>query len=252
VFTGAAVALVTLFDDEGAVDAPASAAHAARLADAGLAAIVVCGTTGEPSTLTDDERSALLRAVIDAVGGRVPVVAGTGAPSTRQAVALTRRAVDDGADGVLVLSPPGADDVRGYYDAVATCVDGRVPVLAYHFPAAAPPGIPVDVLASLPVAGCKDSTGDPARLLLERDAFGGALFTGSAALLHMAGAVGCAGAIVALANAEPERCVAAFAGDAGAQLALARTIAESSGRFPHGIKALTARRYGTSTVTRLA
>jgi 4-hydroxy-tetrahydrodipicolinate synthase len=250
-FSGVAAALLTLFHDDGSLDAPSTASLAAQLVDAGLAAIVVCGTTGEPFTLADDERATLLAAVAGAVGGRVPVVAGTGAPSARQAVALTERAVAGGADAVLALSPPGAADVRPYYDAVGAAA-GDTPMLAYHFPAVSAPGIPVDVLAELPVAGCKDSTGDPARLLAELDRFGGALYTGSAALLHTAGALGCAGAIVALANAEPERCAAAFAGDAAAQRALAAPIAESSGRFPHGIKGLTAVRFGTSTVARLA
>jgi dihydrodipicolinate synthase/N-acetylneuraminate lyase len=250
-FRGVAVALVTLFDGSGDVDAHASAALAAQLVDAGLAAIVVCGTTGEPFTLTDDERSSLLRAVREAVGGRVPVIAGTGAHSARQAVALTRRACEDGADAVLTLSPPGALDVRPYYDAVAGAA-GDVPVLGYHFPNVSAPGIPVDVLAQLPIVGCKDSSGDAARFLAELAAFDGALYTGSAALLHTAGALGAAGAIVALANAEPELCVAAFTGDADAQRAIAGPMAATAGRFPHGIKELTAARFATSTVARLA
>ena len=108
-FTGVGVALVTLFDEEGEIDAPATADHAARLVDAGVEAVVVAGTTGEAAALDAEERSDLLIAVRSAVDGRVPVIAGTGAPSARQSVLLSRRAATDGADALLVLSPAGVD-----------------------------------------------------------------------------------------------------------------------------------------------
>lgn len=250
VFSGVGVALVTLFDDDGEVDTSATAAHAVTLVAAGVRAVVVAGSTGEAAALTAAERTGLLTAVRDALPDDVPVVAGTGGPSARQAVALTAAAVDHGADAVLVLSPPGAADVRPYYDAVAKAA-GAAPVLAYHYPAVSPPGIPVAALPELPVAGCKDSTGDPDRLLEELTGWRGPLYVGSSAVVSYAGSLGCEGAILALANAEPERCVRAFAGDAAAQLELAAPHTFARGRFPAGIKALTARRYGTSTVARM-
>jgi len=73
----------------------------------------------------------------------------------------------------------------------------------------------------LPVQGCKDSSGDADRLLETVDVWGGPLYIGSSSLLSLAGPLGCAGAILALANAEPEGCIAAFAGDVSAQRALA-------------------------------
>ena len=147
-FEGVGVALVTLFDEEGEIDAPATADHAARLVDAGLDAIVVAGTTGEAVTLDPEERSDLLIAVRSAADGRVPVIVGTGAPSARQAVVLSRRAAADGADALLVLSPAGVPDPRPYYERVASSVD--IPVLAYHYPKASSPGVHVDVLRQLP------------------------------------------------------------------------------------------------------
>ncbi len=249
-FSGAGVALVTLFDDDGEVDAKATAEHAATLVELGVQAVVVAGSTGEAATLTDAERTALLAEVRQAVPSTTPVLAGTGAPSRRQAVALTRAAVDHGADGLLVLSPPGAVDLLGYYQAVATAA-GAVPVLAYHFPRTSPPGIPVELLAELPVQGVKDSSGDPGRLLAELTGYSGWLYTGSAALLAFAGPLGAHGAILALANAEPERCSAAFAGDTDAQLALAKAHMAARRDFPHGLKALVADRFGTSRVARL-
>jgi 4-hydroxy-tetrahydrodipicolinate synthase len=249
-FTGVGVAIVTLFDDRGDLDAPATADLAARLVEAGVRAVVVAGSTGEAAALSANERVTLLDAVRAGVPASTPVVAGTGAPSARQAVAFTEAAVDHGADAVLALSPPGAADPRSYYDAVAKAA-GASPVLAYHFPALSPPGIRLELLSDLPVAGCKDSSGDPNRLLATLAAYRNPLYVGSSALLALAGPLGCAGAIVALANAQPERCAAAFAGDAAAQLALADAHAESNRDFPAGVKALTARRFGTSSVTRL-
>jgi dihydrodipicolinate synthase/N-acetylneuraminate lyase len=252
-FRGVGVALVTLFGEDGSLDAPATAALAARLVEAGVRALVVAGSTGEAMTLGDDERTELIDAVRRAVplGAGVPIVAGTGAPSAHQAASLTRQAADAGADAVLVLSPPKSADLDGYYGAVRRAA-GDLPVLGYHFPAMSAPGIGLDRLASLPIDGCKDSSGDATRMLLTLDAFDRPLYTGCSALLALAGPLGCAGAILALANAEPERCAAAFAGDIDAQRGLAEAERRSAERFPAGIKQLTAERFATPTTCRLA
>ena len=249
-FTGVGVALVTLFDVDGGLDAPATADFAGRLVELGVRAVLVAGTTGEAATLTPEERGALVSAVRAAVPDHVPVIAGAGAPSGRQAAGLTERVFDAGADAVLVLSPPGVADPRAYYDKVAKSAAAR-PLLAYHFPAASSPGVPVGLLAELPVAGLKDSSGDAARLMEEIEIFDGDLYTGSAALLTMAGAVGAAGALLALANAAPEPCIRAFAGDGAAQIELGAAHRAASADFPRGIKALVAQRFGLSAVTRV-
>jgi 4-hydroxy-tetrahydrodipicolinate synthase len=250
IFEGVGVALITLFDDQGGVDLSATAEHAARLVDLGVTAVVVAGSTGEASALDPAERAALLDAVVAAIGGRVPVIAGTGAPSARQAARLTADAADHGAAAALVLSPPGAPDPRPYYDAVAKGAPA-LPLLAYHFPMASQPGIPVAMLPELPVVGCKDSTGDAERLLEELAIFDQPMYTGSSALLSFAGPLGCAGAILALANVEPEGCIAAFAGDAEAQRRLTQPHLGSKRAFPRGIKELTRDRFETSAATRL-
>lgn len=250
-FLGVGVALVTLFDDDLGVDARATASLAAHIVEAGVRAVVVAGTTGEAQALEPNERADLIDAVIEAVRPLgAAVVAGTGATSRRAAVALTTAAVDHGVDAVLTLSPPGGD-VRAYYAAVADAA-GSVPVLAYHYPAVSPPGIPLVALAELPVAGCKDSSGDPDRLLETVTRWDGALYVGSSALISLAADLGLPGCILALANAEPERCVRAFAGDGVAQreLAGAHTAMRLDG-FPAGIKRLTAARWGTPIATRM-
>lgn len=246
---GVGVALVTLFREGGALDAPATASLAGQLVDLGVRCVLVAGTTGEAATLSPEERDTLVGAVRSALPAGVPVLAGTGAATGRQAAELTERAFAVGADAVLALSPPGVADPRPYYDTVADAATG--PLLAYHFPGASAPGIPVDSLADLPVTGLKDSSGDAGRLLHERDVFGGDLYTGATSLVGLCGAVGGAGALVAVANVAPEDAVAAFAGDADAQVRLAAVDRSASADFPAGYKRAVAERFGTSVVTRV-
>jgi 4-hydroxy-tetrahydrodipicolinate synthase len=250
VFRGVGVALVTLFDDSFHIDVEATAEHAARLVDAGVSAVVVAGSTGEAATLTLEERGRLLHAVRPVVEGRAALIAGTGMPWWGAASECTRHACAFGVDAVLALSPPGAADPHHYYDEVVQAA-GSVPVFAYHYPAVSAPGIPVSVLPELDgVSGLKDSSGDPERLLATLDVFEHPVYTGSSAILSFAGPVGAAGAILALANLEPEGCIAALAGDGAAQRDLwdphhgARTVA--------GLKELLAKKFGTSTTTRVA
>jgi 4-hydroxy-tetrahydrodipicolinate synthase len=247
-FTGIGVALVTLFDDTKALDEKGTADLAARLVDDGVTAVLVAGTTGEADTLEDDERRRLLDAVRARLDG-VPILAGTGGSWGGQAARRTAAARDGGADVALVLSPRRVTDPRAYYAEVAAAA-GDLPLMAYHYPAASAPGVPVELLPELPVIGAKDSSGDPERLLAELSTWDGHLYPGAATVLSFAGPLGCPGAILALANAAPEACAAAFTGDAGAQLALTPDHLASTVSFPVGIKNLTAARYGTSTVSR--
>jgi 4-hydroxy-tetrahydrodipicolinate synthase len=249
-FTGVGVALATLFDDDGEVDAKATAGLAATLVDVGVRGVVVAGSTGEAAALTTGERVALLTETRRAVPSGVPVIAGTGGASARQAAALTRDAREAGADAVLALCPPRNNDPRPYYDAVAEAAGG-LPALAYHFPQTAPPGIPVEALPDLPVQGMKDSSGDPERLLSELEVFDRPLYVGAAMLVLTAGSLGIAGAILAVANADPEHAIAAFAGDPAAQRALLAAHRRVKARFPFGLKDAIADRFGTSRATRL-
>jgi 4-hydroxy-tetrahydrodipicolinate synthase len=248
-FTGVGVALVTLFRADGALDAPATGDLAAQLAGLGMRCILVAGTTGEAATLSPAERDELVAAVRAAVPADVPVLAGAGAPTGRQAAELTGRAFASGADAVLALSPPGVADPRPYFDRVAKAATG--PLVAYHFPGASLPGIPVDLLPELPVSGLKDSSGDAGRLLHELEVFGGDLYTGAATLLTTCGALGVTGALVALANVEPELCAAAFAGDGAAQVRLAGVERALAVDFPAAFKRATAERFGTSPAMRV-
>jgi 4-hydroxy-tetrahydrodipicolinate synthase len=247
---GVGVALVTFFHADGAVDVEATAGHAARLVGLGMRAVLVAGTTGEADALTDAERVELVAAVRRACPD-VPVLAGASGAWTGSAVQRGVAAVKAGADAVLVAPPRRVGDLSGYYGPVAEAV--AAPVLAYHFPGVAGGEVPVDALPRLPVAGIKDSTGDPDRLLRTLDGWTGWTYVGSSTVVSYAGQLGATGAILAVANAVPEECVAAF--DAGGSGAAQRRLTgfgqAARDRFPYGLKELVARRFGTATTSRL-
>lgn len=249
-FTGVGVALVTLLDDTGHVDAAATGSLAADLASRGMQAVLACGTTGEAGALTDAERVDVIRAVRDALPADVQLLAGTGATDPGHAAELTRAAVGAGADAVLAWPPPRSHDLAGYFGTLGEAADGR-PVLGYHIPWISSPGIPVSELAGLPIAGLKDSSGDPDRLLAEVAHYPGRTYVGSSAVLALAGPLGGAGAILAVANVEPELCIAAFGGDAKAQGQLTDVhLAVREGGVPV-LKQLLAERSGTVPLSRL-
>ena len=256
VFGGVGVALVTLFGPDGEVDPVATGKHAADLASRGVTGVLVCGTTAEAATLTEAERVMLIEAVRAALPEDVPVIAGTGAPSARQAVTLTRMAVAAGADAMLtwcpvsVAGPVSAGALAVFYAEIAGAAADR-PVLAYHNPFLTCADIPVDGLSALPVAGLKDSSGRPDRLLDELTSYSGDTYVGSAGFLALAGPLGAAGGLLALANLAPEGCVAAFGGDVAAQRDLARQhLALARGGIPQ-LKRMLAEATGLSPVCRI-
>lgn len=237
VFEGVGVALVSLFDNDDRLLVSETAAHATSLVERGITAVAVAGTTGEPWRLNGGDRVALVEACRRSLPGDVAVIAGTGHSDPTEARDLTARCAAAGADAVLVLSPTDAQTFPTFYEQIAQAAAG-IPVLAYHFPAFAPPGIGMDALNDLPVAGIKDSSADADRLVVEVGMCDYAVYTGSANLLGLAGGAGAAGAIVAMANAEPERCVKAFGGDLAAQAELASMHLASLNGFPQGLKVM--------------
>jgi len=249
-FSGVGVALVTVFDEAGDLDPGSTGKLAADLAGRGVRAVLVSGSTGEAATLADPERIAIIEAVREAVPGGVPVIAGTGAPSARQAAALTRAAATAGADAVLTWCPARCTDLLSYFSAVQEAANG-IPVLAYHNPWMPSAEIPVAALASLPVAGVKDSSGSPDRLLDEVAHYPGEIYVGSSGYLSLAGPMGAGGALLALANLDPEGCARAFGGDAAAQRELADLHLEVRRGGPAAIKRNLAATRGISAVARL-
>jgi dihydrodipicolinate synthase/N-acetylneuraminate lyase len=249
-------ALITFYDERERVDAEASAAHAARLVDAGVDGLVVCGSTGEFHLLSLDERRALLEAVAGAASGRVSLTVHVGAPTTRATCELASHAAEHGAEAVLVVTPyynrVGADEQRAYLRAVADAAGG-LPVLAYTMPKMAGDRYPVELLAELArdgvVHGVKESGDELARLLsiLEAAPEGFAAFAGSAPLCAPCLLAGGHGGVLALANVAPEACVAIAAaierGDGAQAMLLTRALAplqreiSAAGSSPAGYRA---------------
>ena len=249
VFSGVAVALVTFFDEHGHVDLESSAKHAAHLSGRGVQAIVVAGSTGEAAHLSMKERLQLFDAVKAAVPEWMPVILGTGQLAAGVSVpGLTKRAAQHGAAAALTLSPHHGD-VREFYGEVVAAA-GSMPVLAYHDPAMSKPGISVEDLKALKVAGVEDSTGDAERLLDTLAHFHRPVYTGNAAIVAFAGLLGCAGAILAAANLEPELCADAFMGNVRAQKDLLWAHQVVSSKGVKGIKEELAHRFHTPSAVR--
>jgi 4-hydroxy-tetrahydrodipicolinate synthase len=142
-------AMVTPFDDELAVDHARLADLARFLVDNGSDGLVVAGTTGESPTLDDDEKVAMFHTVIEAVGERVPVVAGTGSNDTRHSIELTRAAQECGVDAVLVVTPyynkPPERGLIEHFRAVAGSTD--LPVIVYNIPGRSVVNLSAEALA---------------------------------------------------------------------------------------------------------
>ncbi len=144
-------AMVTPFDTDGAVDHEKLSALAEHLLDNGSDGLVVAGTTGESPTLTDDEKLAMFRTVVETVRGRAPVVAGTGSNDTLHSVALTRAAGACGVDGVLAVVPyynkPPQRGLLAHFRAVAAATD--LPVIIYNIPGRSVVNASAETLAEL-------------------------------------------------------------------------------------------------------
>lgn len=166
-FGAVVTAMVTPFDDRGGLDLDAAATLARWLADHGSDGLVVAGTTGEGSTLSDDEKLDLWRAVAEAV--TIPVIANTGSNDTAHSVHLTGQAAACGAAGVLAVTPyynrPAQTGLEAHFRAVAAATE--LPVMLYDIPVRSGRKISHDVLVRLAhdvpnMAGVKDAAADVA------------------------------------------------------------------------------------------
>ena len=165
IFTGSAVALVTPFKDRG-VDLETLEGLLGFQLENGTDAVVVCGTTGEASTMTYEERAETIGACVRHVGGRVPVIAGSGSNSTEIAVALSQEAERQGADALLVVTPyynkaTQAGLIR-HYRTIADAVS--IPIILYDVPSRTGVSIAPETYAALAehpnIAGVKEASGD--------------------------------------------------------------------------------------------
>ncbi len=163
---GCGTALVTPFDDRGRIDFGSITRLVEWQISEGIDFLVPCGTTGEASTLSGDERKAVTAAVVAAVGGRVPVIAGAGGNHTAKAVFWARDAEAAGADGILSVTPmytrPTPDGLFRHYSAISDA--SRLPILVYNVPGRTGTDLDVNTilrLAEVPnVVGLKEASPD--------------------------------------------------------------------------------------------
>ena len=164
--TGSLVALITPMSPDGAVDTKKLDDLVEFHISEGTHGIVAVGTTGESSTLTPEEHTNVIRQVVNTVNGRVPVIAGTGANATHEAIDLTRRAKEAGADACLLVTPyynkPTQEGLFQHFKAIADAVD--IPQILYNVPGRTACDMQNETVVRLSavnnIVGVKDATGD--------------------------------------------------------------------------------------------
>lgn len=231
--TGSIVALVTPMSLDGGVDWPALDSLLDWHIDMGTSAIVPVGTTGESATVSVAEHCEIMKHVVSQVNGRVPVIAGTGANATWEAIELTQAAKDAGADACLLVTPyynkPTQEGLFLHYKAIAEAVD--LPQVLYNVPGRTACDMLPETVARLSkieqVIAVKEATGDVDRTRKILDLCDITVYSGDDATACELILTGAKGTISVTANVAPKKmaamCNAAVAGDAD----LAKSIDES-------------------------
>jgi 4-hydroxy-tetrahydrodipicolinate synthase len=211
--TGILVALVTPFTADGAeIDAAALERHVDRLVAAGVHGLVPGGSTGEFTTLTFDERKELTELTVKAAAGRVPVIAGTGALSTRETVELSRHAAETGASALMIVPPfydsPNVEQLHQLLSDVYAAA--RLPIVYYNIPSATGVTLSAQQIADLSqvegVRYLKDTSGDAVALTELLQAHGDRIttFNGWDTLTFYGIAAGAKGSVWGATNVIPE------------------------------------------------
>ena len=223
---GSFVAIVTPMHGDGSLDIPSLHQLIDFHINAGTDGIVIVGTTGESPTVDYDEHRQLIKTTVDYVAGRIAVIAGTGANSTREAIELTQAAKELGADACLLVAPyynkPTQEGLYQHYKAVAEAVD--IPQILYNVPGRTGVDIHNDTTLRLAeiknIVGIKDATGSIERGtdLILRAPKDFAIYSGDDATGMPLMLIGGKGVISVTANVAPklmhEMCVAAMSGNA--------------------------------------
>lgn len=222
---GSMVAIVTPMFDDGSLDLGALRRLIDWHINAGTDGIVVVGTTGESPTVDVDEHCLLIKTTVEQVAGRVPVIAGTGANSTREAIELTENAKDLGANACLLVAPyynkPTQEGLYQHFASIATAVD--IPQILYNVPGRTACDISNDTVIRLSaitnIVGIKDATGGIERGtdLLLRTSKNFAIYSGDDGTGMALMLLGARGVISVTANVAPklmhDMCEAAMAGN---------------------------------------
>jgi 4-hydroxy-tetrahydrodipicolinate synthase len=222
---GSMVALVTPMKSTGVIDWDALSLLVEWHVECGTAAIVAVGTSGESATLEVPEHCAVIKAVVEKVAGRIPVIAGTGANSTAEAITLTKAAKDAGADAALLVTPyynkPTQEGLYLHHKAIAEAVD--IPQILYNVPGRTACDMKPETVVRLAeignIIGIKEATGDLSRMdvLVSQTPDDFALYSGDDATAMDFILAGGHGDISVTANVAPKEmadmCALALAGD---------------------------------------
>ena len=225
-FQGSIVALVTPMHEDGSLDEASLRKLIEFHINEGTDALVAMGTTGESATLNEKEHCHVIRQVVDMVAGRIPVIAGTGANSTSEAIDLTRCAEEAGADACLLVTPyynkPTQEGLILHYKAIAEAVD--IPQILYNVPGRTACNMLPETVAQLKdvsnIVGVKDATGDMAvgKALIDLSDDNFAVYSGDDATACQLILMGAKGSITVTGNVAPAKnhqmCEKALSGDA--------------------------------------
>ena len=232
VFTGAAVAIITPMRADGSVDFEELGRIIDDQIDNGTDAIVICGTTGESPTMTDEEHTACIRYAVKKTAGRVPVIAGTGSNDTKYAIWLSRQAQADGADALLLVTPyynkTSQAGLIAHYTAIADAVD--LPCILYNVPSRTGCNLTAASLVQLAkrpnINAVKEASGNISQVAEIAAACGEELniYSGNDDQIVPLLALGGKGVISVLSNVAPrythDICAKWFAGDTAGSLAM--------------------------------
>lgn len=246
--------VVTVFDDNENIDEGGFRTIVGHLIDRGADGIFTCGGQGEGVSLSPDEKSRVLDICLETVNGRVPVLMGTGAVSTRATIDMTRRAKDAGADAVTIITPyylsPTQDELYRHYCDVLDAVD--IPALIYNNPWRTHLNIQPETVARIcehtpNLIGIKDSSGDLAMTIAYKRLCPSyfRVFIGRDQLVYAALCSGIDGAVAATANAAIDIVVGIYdnymAGNLAESMAMQERLVPlreffSQGTFPVTVK----------------
>jgi len=230
-FSGAMTAIITPFRD-GKIDYEGLDKIVDFQLSNGITALVPCGSTGESATLSHDEHVEVIRFVVKAVNGRVPIIAGSGSNSTAEAISLTRRAKEAGADAALLISPyynkPTQEGIFQHYKAIAE--QTQFPLIVYNIPGRTGSKIEATTIARLAeiehIVGLKEATGslDEVQEVARRCGDRLEIYSGDDSLTLPVMAAGGRGVISVVSNILPKQSSEVTAACARGDFAAARAL----------------------------
>ncbi|MBQ8010837.1 MAG: 4-hydroxy-tetrahydrodipicolinate synthase [Oscillospiraceae bacterium] len=212
IFTGAGVAIITPFNEDGSINFEGLGTNIDYQIENGTDAIIICGTTGEASTMTEAEHLECIRYAVERTAKRVPVIAGTGSNDTRTAIELSQEAEKLGADGLLLVTPYYNKTTQAgliqHYTMIADSVN--IPIILYNIPGRTGMGITIDTLKVLAehknIVAVKEASGNISYTAQAAAAIGDKMdiYSGNDDIIVPMMALGAKGVISVLSNIMPK------------------------------------------------